>query len=72
MGASGADWFFLAMAHWRRDEKDQSRSWYDKAVAWTDQNQPKDPELARFRAEAAALIEHAKHRSQTSSNASRV
>ncbi len=52
----GTDWFFLAMAHWQLDEKDKARTWYDKAVQWMDQNKPKDPEICRFRAEAAALL----------------
>jgi serine/threonine protein kinase/Tfp pilus assembly protein PilF len=52
----GFDWFFLAMAHWQLDHKDEARQWYDKAVEWMDKNQPKDEELIRFRAEAAELL----------------
>jgi eukaryotic-like serine/threonine-protein kinase len=48
--------FFLAMAHWQLGDKPQARSWYDKAVPWMEKNQPKDDELIRFRAEAAALL----------------
>jgi hypothetical protein len=29
---------------------------YDRAVAWTEKNKPNDPELRRFRSEAAALL----------------
>ena len=36
--------------------KDQARTWYNKAIAWMDKNRPKDEELLRFRAEAAALL----------------
>ncbi len=30
-------------------------AWFDRAVEWIDKNQPRNPELLRFRAEAAAL-----------------
>jgi tetratricopeptide (TPR) repeat protein len=56
-GGDSNDWFFLAMAHWQRGDKPQARSWYDKAIPWMEKNQPKDEELIRFRAEAAALLE---------------
>jgi tetratricopeptide (TPR) repeat protein len=55
-GGDSADWFFLAMAHWQLGNEPQSRSWYDGAVRWMEKNQPKDEELLRFRAEAAALL----------------
>ena len=55
-GGDSTDWFFLAMAHWQLGDKPQARSWYDKAVQWMEKNQPKDEELIRFRAEAAALL----------------
>jgi tetratricopeptide (TPR) repeat protein len=56
-GGDSNDWFFLAMAHWQLGDKSQARSWYGKAVPWMAKNQPKDEELIRFRAEAAALLE---------------
>ena len=31
-GGDPSVWFFLAMAHWQKGEKDQARQWYDKAV----------------------------------------
>jgi len=55
-GGDGTDWFFLAMAHWQLGGKDEARTWYDKAVQWMDRNNPKDPELRCFRAEAAELL----------------
>ena len=55
-GGSAADWLFLAMAHYQKRDKNAAHSWYDRAVAWMDQNQSKDEELIRFLAEAAALI----------------
>ena len=54
--ATAFDGFFLAMAHWQLGDKPQARSWYDKAVSWMEKNQPKNEELIRFRAEAAALL----------------
>jgi serine/threonine protein kinase/predicted Zn-dependent protease len=53
--------FFLAMARWELGQKDEARSWFDKAVAWMEKKAPKYPELdrlelTRFRAEAAALL----------------
>jgi tetratricopeptide (TPR) repeat protein len=48
--------FFLAMAHWHLRDHKESRRWYDRAVAWMEKHEPKDEELRRFRAEAAALL----------------
>jgi tetratricopeptide (TPR) repeat protein len=50
--------FFLAMAHWRLDHKDEARTWYDKAAAWKAENLSwnAEEELLLFRAEAAALL----------------
>jgi tetratricopeptide (TPR) repeat protein len=55
-GGDGNDWFFLAKAHWQLGDKSQARFWYDKAVARMEKNQPKNQELIRFRAAAAALL----------------
>jgi tetratricopeptide (TPR) repeat protein len=48
--------FFLALARWQLGQKNEARTWYDKAVVWMEKNRPKDEELLRFRAEAAALL----------------
>ena len=48
--------FFLAMAHWQLDHKDEARKWYDRSVEWMEKNQPKNEELVRFRAEAEELL----------------
>ncbi|MFO0967576.1 MAG: serine/threonine-protein kinase [Gemmataceae bacterium] len=56
-GGDSLDWFFLAMAHWKRGEKDKAGEWYDRAVQWMDKNQPTNDELRHFRAEAAELLE---------------
>jgi tetratricopeptide (TPR) repeat protein len=55
-GGDSLDWFFLAMAHWQLGENDPARQWYAKAVSWMEEHQPKDEVLARFRAEAEALL----------------
>ncbi len=56
-GGDSFDWFFLAMAHWQRGQRDQSRKWLQKAQDWMDKKAPRNRELVRFRAEAEALIE---------------
>ena len=55
-GGDAFDWFFLAMAQWQLGHKDEARNWYDKAVAWTEENQRNNEELRRFRAEATELL----------------
>ena len=55
-GGDSFDWFFLALAHEQRGENEKARTWYDRAVEWMEKNQPRDEELKRFRAEAAALL----------------
>src|SRR5262249_37049371 len=61
--ASGADrayvcedWFFLAMANWKLNRKNEARELYDRGVEWIVTKAPKDEKLLRFRAEAAALM----------------
>jgi eukaryotic-like serine/threonine-protein kinase len=55
-GGNGFDYFFLAMAHWQLDQKEQSRKHYRLAVEWMEKNQPHNEELRRFRAEAEDLL----------------
>jgi len=55
-GGDSFDFFFLAMAHWQLEHKDEARQWYGKAVDWMEKNKPDDEELCRFRAEAAELL----------------
>jgi tetratricopeptide (TPR) repeat protein len=55
-GGDSAEWFFLAMAYWQLGDKQQARSWYDRAVRWMDEKQPRDERLRRWRAEAVALL----------------
>jgi serine/threonine protein kinase/Flp pilus assembly protein TadD len=58
-GGDSGNWFFAAMAHWRRGDKQHARTWYQKAVQDMEQRpslHADDAELRRFRAEAAALL----------------
>jgi tetratricopeptide (TPR) repeat protein len=55
-GGDSAEWFLLALAHWRLGDRQQGRAWYDRAIRWMDKNQPRDENLRRWRAEATALL----------------
>jgi uncharacterized protein HemY len=55
-GGDAYQWFFLAMAHWQRGEKEKARQLYNRAVGWTDKNEPRNEDLRRFRAEASQLL----------------
>jgi tetratricopeptide (TPR) repeat protein len=47
----------LAMTHWQLGDQEKARSWYDKAVAWMDENAKLvNEEVRRFQAEAANLL----------------
>jgi hypothetical protein len=50
------DWFFLAMIHANKNEREEGRRWYDKAVAWFHTNRQGDRELYRFQVEAAKAL----------------
>lgn len=53
---TGFDYFFLAMAHWRRGDKGRAREWFDRADAWLEGHDPESSELLRLRAEATRII----------------
>jgi tetratricopeptide (TPR) repeat protein len=55
-GGDAFDWFFLAMAYWRLDQREEARTWHDKAVQWAGRNRPKDDELRHFCVGATVLI----------------
>jgi hypothetical protein len=55
-GGESAQWFFLAMAHWRLGRKHKAREWYDRAVQYMDKNQPNDAYRRGLWAEAAELL----------------
>jgi serine/threonine protein kinase/Tfp pilus assembly protein PilF len=48
--------FFLAMAYRQTGDQEKARVWFDKAVRWMEQNDPRNEELQRFRSEAAELL----------------
>jgi tetratricopeptide (TPR) repeat protein len=55
-GGIPLDWLFRAMTHLRLDEKPKALALYDRAIARMAEIKSADPELLRFRAEAAALL----------------
>jgi tetratricopeptide (TPR) repeat protein len=55
-GGGASHWFFLAMAQAQKGQKDQARTWFDKAVAWTKEKDPKNTALRQFWTEAAELL----------------
>jgi tetratricopeptide (TPR) repeat protein len=55
-GGGAYQWFFLAMAQWQLDRKDEAHKWFVKAVEWMEKNQSKNEELLRFRDEATELL----------------
>jgi tetratricopeptide (TPR) repeat protein len=59
-GGNSFDWFFLALAHWRLGDRDEARTWFDRAVQGMDRHKPHDDELCRFRAEAEAMLAEAR------------
>jgi tetratricopeptide (TPR) repeat protein len=48
--------FFLAMAHWQLDHKNEARQWYDQAVGLIERPNWPTEDLPRLRAEAAKLL----------------
>ena len=48
--------FFIAIAKWHRNLRDDARAWYGQAVTWLEQHPPVDPELRRVRDETAELL----------------
>ena len=55
-GGDASDRFFLAIAHWRKGDKEQATKWYDEAIDWMEKNKSQDQELRRFRSEAEDLL----------------
>jgi tetratricopeptide (TPR) repeat protein len=60
------DWFFLAMAHRKLGHTDDARSWYHRAVRWSEDNREamekskQSDELRRLRSEAEEVLEFKK------------
>jgi serine/threonine protein kinase/tetratricopeptide (TPR) repeat protein len=59
-GGDALDWYFLAMSHWKLGHDQEAHTWYEKAVAWMDENHPNNEELLCLRDEAIALIDDSK------------
>jgi serine/threonine protein kinase/tetratricopeptide (TPR) repeat protein len=55
-GGTSHDLFFLAMAYWKLNQKDQARQAYRQAVLGMEKLAPPPDDLSRFRAEAAELL----------------
>jgi serine/threonine-protein kinase len=55
-GGDAWNWYFLAMARWELGSRKFARRWLAKAQAWQEANDPKNPKLTDFRAEAEALM----------------
>jgi tetratricopeptide (TPR) repeat protein len=52
----GSNALFLAMAHWQLGQQEQAQTCYDRAVGWIEKNKRSEPEILKFRAEAAQLL----------------
>jgi tetratricopeptide (TPR) repeat protein len=48
-------WFYIAMAHWQLDHKEEAHSWYYQSVDWVEREREK--RLLAVQAEAAALMD---------------
>jgi hypothetical protein len=55
-GGDAYDWFFLAMIDRKEGRAAEGRTWFDKAIAWTKRNAPKESTLRRYWSEAAELL----------------
>jgi hypothetical protein len=53
---NASDGLVLAMAHWQRGDKDESKKWYSQAIDWIDKYKSQHDDLQRFRAEAEDLL----------------
>ena len=50
------DWYYLAMAHWKMDEQEEARRWFEKAEQWMEQHMKDDKELGKLRSQAAEVL----------------
>jgi hypothetical protein len=50
------NFFFLAMAHWRRGDKDEAQSFLERGAQAAKTRLVNNPEWRRFWAEAAGLL----------------
>lgn len=54
--SSSANWLYLAMAHWQRGHKEESRTCFDEADRLLKQNPQSSKQMYSLRAEAARLL----------------
>jgi tetratricopeptide (TPR) repeat protein len=64
----GYNAIFLAMAHWQLGNEEQARAFYDRSIAWRENN-PTDEQLNAFYAEAEKLLESEMRSEEDSSTA---
>ena len=55
-GGDSFDWFFIAMTYSALGEREDARTWYDRAVDWRLKESPEHMELRLFHDEAAAKL----------------
>jgi tetratricopeptide (TPR) repeat protein len=55
-GGDASDWFFMAMAIWQKGDRKRARTWFDKAITWTNAKAPENKEFLQFWKEAASLM----------------
>jgi WD40 repeat protein/serine/threonine protein kinase len=55
-GGDCAEFFFLAMVHWRLGDKARAAEWFDKANRWMEQHNATAPSWRHIRAEAADVL----------------
>ena len=55
-GGDSVDYFFLAMSHKQLGQDADAQKWQDKALVWMKKNDPENPDLILFQAEAAAVL----------------
>ncbi len=49
-------WYHLAMAYWRKGDRERARQYYAEAGDWMSKNPPKNSEFTRLRDEASAML----------------
>ena len=55
-GGDPYDWLFLALARHRLGDRDRARALFERSVAWIADRKSSDPDLVRFKAEAAEVF----------------
>jgi tetratricopeptide (TPR) repeat protein len=54
--AAAGNAFFLAMAYWQLEKREEARTWYERALLWMHQGLPDDEEVHCLWAEADELF----------------